>query len=130
MNKTERKPLIKTDFMTSQSIDFDAIVVKATVYKTSKPKRGNPYKPWTPKTGVSLIMKTAGGRMVQIRRVLPVDSTSQLLTLAKGDRVTCKGWQINSTNELSDGTSLYEMSEASPFFRPTIEKSNETKEGN
>ena len=102
-------------------VDFDATIVKATVYDTKKPGT-NPYKPWKPRKGVSLIMRTTGGRLVQIRRSFPVDSSSPLLRLSKGDRVTCKNWAIDYVKTFDDGTPLSVMTKAPGFDQPSIEK--------
>jgi hypothetical protein len=121
--------MTKTDYTTSKPIDFDATIVKVTIYNTKGRSGSNRYIPWTPRTGVSMIMKTTGGRLVQIRRTFHKDSKSPLLSLAKGDKVNCRGWFVAGTKELADGTPLHYMTEGRGAY-PVIEKIDETKEGN
>jgi hypothetical protein len=69
-------------------------------------------------------MKTTGGRMVQVRRVLAVDSTSELRNLVKGDRVQARNWTVDHVKQLPDGTPLHVMTGARGFSKPTIERTD------
>ena len=112
---------MSTACATRGHIDFTATIIKVTEYRTSKPHR-NRYKPWSPRLGISIVMKTTGGRMVQVSRVLAVDSVSPLRSLVKGDQVQCTGWRVGHVKTFADGTPLHQMKAADPFIKPTITK--------